>query len=153
MRRGVTSFVVVVFAIVSVVSTCSHPLHMRQIPAFFVYLHDFFPSFFLLYLYFSGSVVAATARPPAGCVPPADVSVLSFSLFSCLFVCFCLVLLPVSSKCLGPDCVPYLPLLMPPLLAAASANVRQTTSHVVTRDVKWIDPKPHHILRSRVDGA
>lgn len=28
-----------------------------------------------------------------------------------------------DSKCLGPDFVPYLPLVMPPLLAAASANV------------------------------
>ena len=40
--------------------------------------------------------------------------------FSSALICLLFV---VFSKCLGPDFVPYLPLLMPPLLAAASANV------------------------------
>ena len=41
----------------------------------------------------------------------------------CVFLFFSCAGLFLCSKCLGPDFVPYLPLLMPPLLAATSAIV------------------------------
>lgn len=66
----------------------------------------------------SGSRTILTGRIFHVCLSMHPIHLLLLSTRVCVLPLF------RRSKCLGPDFVPYLPLVMPPLLAAASANVR-----------------------------